>query len=553
MDSKGKNSGLPAFGARQTTVFAMCFLVTLLAYVDRVGFSVAFTKLSAAAGQDQTAKGAILSSFYYGYATSQIPCAWFASRFALHLRPLHPCPEPAALVLLTTSTCPTALPSSPLTLTSFRFGGVRMLAASMVLSTLAALATPSDATQFVRLCCCRAAVGVAQVRSSGPFPPHHAPRIAIPRPHTAPRPAPPSSPPSPLPVDLPHTGRRIAASEVTLIEFSLSKGLVVIEPVWGPLSQRVHAGTCASQTTFQHRLSALKRRGRGRRAGRHLPVHSHRAGQVEGGHRSAVVQHGGEHHYVRHVPGLRRCDAGAAGRGGGGSLARVPAAGVYSNSISQGRLAHESRQNQSMSPRSHTDVQVLLGLLWLGGWVGINSSVFLSKAVALDADSAFDKAEKAANPCVEAPAAAVAIPWARLLSTPAIWALIVNNFAFHYVVRTAAREGEWRLQGRPSEGETTLWREMRRGVRGHVGPPRTPTRCPVSRALPTAGVRVNGVAADVLRKRAQDGLGQQHGAELRAVPSDVHLLQPVRRDCGSPHREAGRARGPRAQAAQYRR
>jgi hypothetical protein len=117
MDSKGKNSGLPAFGARQTTVFAMCFLVTLLAYVDRVGFSVAFTKLSAAAGQDQTAKGAILSSFYYGYATSQIPCAWFASRFALHLRPLHPCPEPAALVLLTTSTCPTALPSSPLTLT----------------------------------------------------------------------------------------------------------------------------------------------------------------------------------------------------------------------------------------------------------------------------------------------------------------------------------------------------------------------------------------------------------------------------------------------------
>jgi MFS family permease len=76
----------------------------------------------------QTVKGAILSSFYYGYATSQIPCAWFASKF----------------------------------------GGVRMLAASMTLSTLAALSTPSDATQFVRLCCCRAAVGVAQVS-------HHAP------------------------------------------------------------------------------------------------------------------------------------------------------------------------------------------------------------------------------------------------------------------------------------------------------------------------------------------------------------------------------------------
>lgn len=52
MDGKGKG-GLPSFGARQSTVFGLCFLVTLLAYVDRVGFSVAFTKLSTAAGQDQ--------------------------------------------------------------------------------------------------------------------------------------------------------------------------------------------------------------------------------------------------------------------------------------------------------------------------------------------------------------------------------------------------------------------------------------------------------------------------------------------------------------------
>jgi len=56
MDGKGK-AGLPSFGARQSTVFGLCFLVTLLAYVDRVGFSVAFTKLSAAAGQDQVRAG----------------------------------------------------------------------------------------------------------------------------------------------------------------------------------------------------------------------------------------------------------------------------------------------------------------------------------------------------------------------------------------------------------------------------------------------------------------------------------------------------------------
>ena len=38
-----------AYGSRQVAVFALCFAVTLLAYVDRVGFSIAYTKLAAAA------------------------------------------------------------------------------------------------------------------------------------------------------------------------------------------------------------------------------------------------------------------------------------------------------------------------------------------------------------------------------------------------------------------------------------------------------------------------------------------------------------------------
>ena len=89
--------------------------------------------------------------------------------------------------------------------------------------------------------------------------------------------------------------------------------------------------------------------------------------------------------------------------------------------------------------------------------MGLNSAVFWGSGKGKQAgggdDSAIDKAEKAANPVMDAAAAAAAapaIPWARLLTTPAIWALIINNFAFHYVVRDvrllseqAGRYGAW--------------------------------------------------------------------------------------------------------------
>eukprot|EP00959_Pyramimonas_sp_CCMP1952_P415818 8712256-Pyramimonas_sp.AAC.1 len=76
--------------------------MTFIAYVDRVGFSIAYTKMSDSIGTQQAHKGAVLSSFYWGYATSQIPCAWLASQF----------------------------------------GGVRMLTVSMLMSTIVAFITP---------------------------------------------------------------------------------------------------------------------------------------------------------------------------------------------------------------------------------------------------------------------------------------------------------------------------------------------------------------------------------------------------------------------------
>ena len=56
---------------RYQIVFA-CFLATFTAYVERVGFSIAFTTLAKEAGLDEGTKGTVLSAFYWGYAVSQV-------------------------------------------------------------------------------------------------------------------------------------------------------------------------------------------------------------------------------------------------------------------------------------------------------------------------------------------------------------------------------------------------------------------------------------------------------------------------------------------------
>ncbi|KXZ44588.1 hypothetical protein GPECTOR_65g206 [Gonium pectorale] len=57
------------------------FLATFTAYVERVGFSIAFTDLAKEAGIDESVKGTVLSAFYWGYALSQIPGGWAAQQY----------------------------------------------------------------------------------------------------------------------------------------------------------------------------------------------------------------------------------------------------------------------------------------------------------------------------------------------------------------------------------------------------------------------------------------------------------------------------------------
>lgn len=53
-------------------IILLCFLATLVAYVERVGFSIAFTEMAKAAGTSEAVKGAVMSAFYWGYAFSQV-------------------------------------------------------------------------------------------------------------------------------------------------------------------------------------------------------------------------------------------------------------------------------------------------------------------------------------------------------------------------------------------------------------------------------------------------------------------------------------------------
>ena len=61
-------------------IVLLTFLCTSICYVERVGFSVAYTAAAATSNVDQATKGWIMSAFYYGYATSQIPGSWAAQR-----------------------------------------------------------------------------------------------------------------------------------------------------------------------------------------------------------------------------------------------------------------------------------------------------------------------------------------------------------------------------------------------------------------------------------------------------------------------------------------
>ncbi|KAF8402722.1 hypothetical protein HHK36_010811 [Tetracentron sinense] len=107
---------------KRYVIVVLTFICTCVCYVERVGFSIAYTIAADAAGVNQSNKGTILSTFYYGYACSQVPGGWAAQKI----------------------------------------GGRRVLLLSFVLWSLTCALVPLDPNRVTMLVIARLLVGVAQ-------------------------------------------------------------------------------------------------------------------------------------------------------------------------------------------------------------------------------------------------------------------------------------------------------------------------------------------------------------------------------------------------------
>ncbi|KAI3454226.1 hypothetical protein Pfo_010889 [Paulownia fortunei] len=107
---------------KRYVIVILTFICTCVCYIERVGFSIAYTAAADAAGVDQSSKGMILSTFYYGYACSQVPGGWVAQKI----------------------------------------GGRRVLLFSFVLWSLTCAFVPLDPNRVIVLVIARFLVGVAQ-------------------------------------------------------------------------------------------------------------------------------------------------------------------------------------------------------------------------------------------------------------------------------------------------------------------------------------------------------------------------------------------------------
>jgi MFS transporter, ACS family, solute carrier family 17 (sodium-dependent inorganic phosphate cotransporter), other len=72
---------LRQYWPRRFILVGLCFLSTFICYIDRVNISVAIIPMATEFGWDQTTRGIVLSSFFYGYLATQVLGGWLADRF----------------------------------------------------------------------------------------------------------------------------------------------------------------------------------------------------------------------------------------------------------------------------------------------------------------------------------------------------------------------------------------------------------------------------------------------------------------------------------------
>ncbi|XP_042397056.1 probable anion transporter 6 isoform X1 [Zingiber officinale] len=63
---------------KRYSIILLTFICTRVCYLERIGFSIAYTAAADSIGVNQSSKGLILSVFYYGYVVSQVSRGWVA-------------------------------------------------------------------------------------------------------------------------------------------------------------------------------------------------------------------------------------------------------------------------------------------------------------------------------------------------------------------------------------------------------------------------------------------------------------------------------------------
>ncbi len=72
---------LRQYWPRRFVLVGLCSLSTFICYIDRVNMSVAIIPMAEEFKWDQTTKGIVLSSFFYGYLATQVLGGWLADRY----------------------------------------------------------------------------------------------------------------------------------------------------------------------------------------------------------------------------------------------------------------------------------------------------------------------------------------------------------------------------------------------------------------------------------------------------------------------------------------
>jgi len=85
MSDINTNGAGPLFGSRRFHIVIILAICNVICFADRANISVAIIPMSKTLGFSTEVQGLILSSFFWGYVSMQIPTGWLCRRYGAHM------------------------------------------------------------------------------------------------------------------------------------------------------------------------------------------------------------------------------------------------------------------------------------------------------------------------------------------------------------------------------------------------------------------------------------------------------------------------------------